>query len=124
MTLNRYFMMVPVYRLTKEKYDSDVENYIESQYRNDDETIKKHYIDDPEDKKSWNFYLREIYGGPWEFNEIIGFIKLYFCGNQIRGEYWAVNAKRICKTRRKQFKFKTYKLSPEISLWEITNESI
>jgi hypothetical protein len=35
-------------------------------------------------------HLEMRYGGPWNFNEIIGFIRLHFLGSQIRGEYFAV----------------------------------
>lgn len=58
-------------------------------------------------------------------NEIIGYIRLYFFGNQIRGEYWAVNSKRVVKTRKKILEYKTWKLALEIDLhWEPDSSSI
>ena len=51
-------------------------------------------------------------------NEIIGYIRLHFCGNQIRGELWMTNAKRIVQTRRKQFAWATWKVVPERSFPE------
>ncbi|MGE6275342.1 hypothetical protein ACLHZY_06995 [Aeromonas media] len=62
------------------------------------------------------YILRNSYGSVWDFNEIIGYIKLHFVGNQIRGEYWAVKARRIVKTRKKEFEYKTHKLAAEMSI--------
>src|SRR4051794_15212978 len=39
-------------------------------------------------------HLFEAYGGAWQYNEIIGFLRLHFLGSQIRAEYWRVNRKR------------------------------
>ncbi len=61
-------------------------------------------------------HLTEKYGGCWQFNEIIGYIKLDFLGSQIRGEYFAVDRKRIVRTRTKTFEYKTWKLAPEIDI--------
>ena len=60
----------------------------------------------------------------WEFNEIVGHIKLYFHGSQVRGEYWGTTAKRIVRTRRKQFEYKTHKLYVEKSIRNSSNEAI
>ncbi len=62
-------------------------------------------------KKIYVEHLNNKYGGTWEFNEVIGHIKLHFLGNQIRGEYWKVNAKRIVKTRSKTLEYATHKLA-------------
>jgi hypothetical protein len=59
-------------------------------------------------------YLENKFGGAWNFNEIIGFIRLHFLGSQMRGEYWQVKAKRICKTRNKIFQYRTHKLAAEM----------
>ncbi len=61
------------------------------------------------------FYTRQ-FGGMWEYNEIIGYIKLYILGSQIRGEYYSVNAKKIVKTRKKQFELVSDKIEPELEL--------
>ncbi|MBA2587607.1 MAG: hypothetical protein H0U98_03185 [Alphaproteobacteria bacterium] len=61
-------------------------------------------------------HLENSYGGPWRFNEVIGHIRLNFLGSQIRGEYFGVSAKRVLRTRKKLFLYKTHKLAPEVSL--------
>lgn len=57
-------------------------------------------------------------------NEIIGFIKLYFMGTQVRGEYWSTKPKRKVRTRKKQFEYKTHKLAAENEIRAETNEGI
>lgn len=49
-------------------------------------------------------YLINHFGGAWEYNEIIGFLKFYLSGNtQIRCVYTETNASRKVKTRTKTF---------------------
>jgi hypothetical protein len=40
---------------------------------------------------------------PWRYNEVIGWLRLYRLGSQIRGELWFVNAKRITRGMKKRF---------------------
>jgi hypothetical protein len=61
-------------------------------------------------------HLVLLYGGAWEYNEIIGYIQLHFLGSQIRGEYWQIKEKKIRGTRRKIFEYRTWKLAPEINI--------
>ncbi|SFU41167.1 hypothetical protein SAMN04488527_10291 [Aliiroseovarius crassostreae] len=65
--------------------------------------------------------------GPWQFNEIIGYIRLHFLGTQIRGEYFSAEKKRNPVSRKKVFTFRTHKLAPEHTLWktgDLTNQEI
>ena len=100
-----YFYDIPVYRLKEDEYNNDRDKFI-------DKSTKMYEHDH-------NYYvnLRDLYfkdyGGMWLYNEIIGYIRLHFLGTQVRGEYYSVNKKRIVKSRRKQFEYKTYKLVPE-----------
>jgi len=45
----------------------------------------------------------DMAGREWQFNEIIGYIRLYFYGRQVRGEWWRVNRKRVVRSRNKLF---------------------
>lgn len=67
---------------------------------------------------------RVIFGGDWEFNEVIGFIKLFFMGTQVRGEYWSTKPSRKVKTRKKDFEFKAHKIVTECEIRQKTNEDI
>jgi len=97
-----------------------VEKYIKKNiYSGNPERIKlmkAYYQKEPSRKDIDERKLRKAYGGAWEFNESIGYIRLYFFGTQIRGEYWGVNSKRIVRTRKKTFEFKTRKLATEINI--------
>ena len=109
-----YFFDIPVYRLSQEEYSANLSRYIETNLNNP--TMLEFFNEHPERLIQYeDFYSRE-YGGMWEYNEIIGQIKLYILGSQIRGEYYSVDAKRIVKTRKKRFKFISYKIEPELEL--------
>ena len=68
-------------------------------------------------------HLEKSYGGAWNYNEIIGYIRLHILGTQIRGEYFAVNKKRILRTRNRQLEFKTWKLAPEVEIQDPFNDT-
>lgn len=79
---------LPVYRLSKEKYYAEFSAYKE-----------KHKSSNINDS-----YLLGVFGGAWEYNEIVGFLKFYLSGNtQIRCVYTETDAKRKVKTRKKIF---------------------
>lgn len=117
-----YFFSVPIYRLSEELYYEQRDIHLRAKMPrynslSVDEMLQTHF-----QGGSLNFEpeasFQAQYGGAWEFNEIVGFVKLHFLGNQIRGEYWAVNSKKIVRTRKKQYEYKTHKLAPEISIYD------
>lgn len=119
---NDSFLTIPVYRLDEDSYFSQMKKDLENSLPDtwDEEFCKKH--PDLVRKREQHHHL--TYGGAWEFNEIIGFIKLYFLGTQIRGEYWSTLQKRKVKTRRKQFEYKTHKISTEVEIRAMDSASI
>lgn len=111
-----YFLDLPVYRLKEDQYYDEREKYIVktvcgSQVSNSEMSDSELYVFNKQQP-----YLAQHYGGAWEFNEIIGFIKLHFLGSQIRGEYFTTKPNRKVRTRKKQFVYSTHKLAPEINL--------
>lgn len=91
MLKTKYLFELHVYRLKESEYYSAMKDYM-------DKTNSKMQI--PMDTG----YLRKQYGGDWQYNEIIGFLKFYQYGaNQIRCEYWETDSSRKVKTRKKQF---------------------
>ena len=67
----------------------------------------------------------ENFGGEWEYNEIIGFLKFYVSGNtQIRVEYKDTNKKRKNKTRNKQFVLNTDSFSTRSFYRSSTNQDL
>ncbi len=100
----KIFFDVPVYRLTKGKYESDQRAFIQREMSADgNRNVQEMYRRHPDVKRQAENHLWESYGGSWLFNEIIGFIRLFFLSDQIRGEYFHLQAKKIVRTRRKVF---------------------
>ena len=119
----KYFLDIPVYRLPEADYYLQRERYIESIFFPEDdpttaELNRRSKANDPQRWGTRYDIFAKIYGGPWDYNEIIGFIRLHFFGSQIRGDYWSTDAKRIVRTRKKLFKWRTWKLAPEMELPE------
>lgn len=123
MIFDDYFMVLPVYRITQEAYLSSMDSHIQKEMYSTTKNID-FYKTNLRLREQHEGLLRCLYGGPWEFNEVIGFIKLFFYGSQVRGEYWAVQSKRIVKSRRKQFEYKTHKLHAERRIREKSNNHI
>jgi hypothetical protein len=117
-----YFLDVPVYRLEREKYYSERTEFVDKTMY-PDEDARKHYESHYDSKVRFQDHLETSFGGCWEYNEIIGYIRLHFLGSQIRGEYFAVNAKRIIRTRKKIFTYRTHKLAPEESISFLTSSA-
>jgi len=91
MLKTKYLFELHVYRIQETEYYSAMKKYM-------DKINSKMQI--PIDRG----YLRKQYGGDWQYNEIIGFLKFYQYGaNQIRCEYWETDSSRKVKTRKKQF---------------------
>lgn len=111
------FYDIPVYRLPQLKYETDKQNYIDLHMFGvtvqDCESRRAFYEKNPDRKLRMQDLLEKNFGGAWQFNEIIGYVRLYFSGSQVLGEYWKIDAKRIVKTRRKRFVYITYKIVPE-----------
>ena len=93
---------VPVYRLPKEQYESQQEDFIQKNLNCGKHVEEMHRLF-PDVKAKDENHLWKIYGGGWLFNEICGFFRLFFFSTQIRGEYWPIIAKRITRSRRKIF---------------------
>ncbi len=122
MVFDEYFLIIPVYRVSEEKYYSDLGNDFEK-------TISQAWDDDfrkgnPDLVQGYKTSHQSSYGGSWEFNEIIGYIKLHFLGAQVRGEYWETIPKRKVRTRRKQFEYKTHKLAAEVEIRDFDQQGI
>ena len=94
---------VPIYRLTKKEYESRQEASVEKDLSDDGPYVEEMYRRNPAKRRLMKERFRMAYGGPWQFNEISGFIRLYFFFTQIRGEYWCIDSQRITRTRRKVF---------------------
>ena len=103
-----YLFDVPVYRLSKDRYDREREAHID----------KVLY---PSHNVAFRDHLERSYGGCWRFNKVIGYIRLHFLGSQVRGEYYGINRKRIVRI----LEYHTWKLAPERNVpFPITSKGV
>jgi len=120
MSPHHFFYDIPVYRLPAKKYYAEMDQYIDTVLFPPDDPFSGALREMERKNQNANVAIRDhlyqSFGGPWQFNETIGFIRLHFFGSQIRGEYFAVKRKRIVRTRNKTLLFQTWKLAPEIDV--------
>lgn len=109
------FFDIPVYRISEKRYYLDRDEHIKKKMYSDPQKVE-FFNKNLEHKNMFKNHLNKQFGGMWKYNEIIGFIRLYYLGTQIRGYYYQTPQKRIKKTRKKIFEYKADKLSPEIEV--------
>jgi len=95
---------VPIYRIAEARYNADRKSYVDKRLYDHPELIRSEIEDfhrECPDSKTRNIdYLQKQYGGPWRFNNIIGYIRLYLDGYQIWGQLWYVYVKRVVRKPR------------------------
>ena len=88
-----YVFEIPVYRCSRDKHAMEMERnrerIAERLRRYGGNGLPSGFFEECVQR----FHAREWY--PWKFNEIVGWIRLYVLGRQIRGETWFIRAKRI-----------------------------
>lgn len=123
----RYFFDIPVYRLSEDQYYRELSRHVENAlFPASDPTsaaMRERDIAHPQENISMRAHLARKYGGCWLYNEIIGYIRLFFLGSQVRGEYFCISQKRLARTRHKVFEQKSLKLVPERDIPDITSNS-
>jgi hypothetical protein len=114
------FFDVPVYRIEEDRYYAEMKAHIDrtmyppdASWVEDAQELAKR---EPNVENSFRHRAQRSYGGSWRYNEIIGYIRLHFLGDQIRGEYNGVTRKRIVRTRTKVYEFQTWKLALEMDV--------
>lgn len=94
-----YFLDIPIYRCTSERHAQEMED--EKQ-----RLLNLGLLYDDEIPESYVAGVQRLFESsvwyPWRYNEIIGWIRLFALGFQIRGEYWFIRAKRIRRDLRRK----------------------
>lgn len=117
-----YLFEIPVYRLTEEAYSKKQNEYVAKRVGDYDseklllQSVKPEGGEEARRKLSEASFWCGEFGGGWRYNEIIGYIRVYKYGSQIRAEYWQNDVTRIVKTRNKKFVIKNRKLVPEVGI--------
>lgn len=117
-----YFHDLPVYRVAPKKYQSDLTRAINAFVDDAHKGLASRLESIKRARDAIGQHWYEKYG-PWQFNEIIGYVRLHFLGSQIRGEYFAVDKKRLVRTRTKTLIWRTHKLAPEIDIYPGTSNA-
>lgn len=107
------FFDLPVYRLTREAYSGDWEAKVQRPRANDPPGLDPALVDRFDQQT--RHIRHQSYGG-WEYNEIVGYIRLHLLGSQIRGAYVSAEKQRTVLTRRKVFLPRSHKLGGELTL--------
>lgn len=116
--MKQHLFDITVYRIPKELYSKQQNDYVKKNIPDYDADELFANVHDDKTKQKINeasYYFKD-FGGGWRYNEIIGYLRIHKFGNQIRAEYWQTDAKRIVKTRKKQFIIKSAKLVPEVKI--------
>ncbi|MFG1349521.1 hypothetical protein [Xanthobacter autotrophicus] len=116
-----FFHDLPIYRLSPDAFEAENQRSIDQCIANSFGSwdVPQEHIDRSRRILTVSAIQR---GGAWEFNEVVGFLRLHFVGSQIRGEYVGTDRKRIYRTRRKVFHFKTWKLAPEVEIADTNDD--
>ena len=115
------FFDLPVYRLTRAEHEVECQAYIRKVFPRGTlhgDLLHQQETSDPAD------YARKIdqtlnsFGNPWQFNEIVGYVRLHFVGTQVRGEYFGPKGTRVVRSRSRWrgIEFKSWKLAPEAEI--------
>jgi hypothetical protein len=99
---NQYIFDIPIYRKTKGDFDLEIKSYAAKH----EEWIISH---DPAQRPLDHEVRQRVYhrvvaesGGPWQFNQVVGWLRLFVKGNTIGCHSWWVEAKRINRRMRKK----------------------
>jgi hypothetical protein len=98
----RYFLDVPIYRISEKEFRNSYDRYCAS--------VAKRFNWPPpltpDVEAHRDELLRCKFGAPWQFNQIVGWARLYVLGTQIRADLWLYSAKHyVANPQRKRFKW-------------------
>jgi len=106
---DQYIFDIPVYRKTHEEFNTEINRELAKR-------VERIVSCDPQ-RRPLN---RETYGrqkdaviaesgGPWQFNQIVGWLRLFAEGDKIGCHLWWVNAKRLNRRmQKKRFQLQTF----------------
>lgn len=103
---------VPIYRVSHAEFNRGFD-YDEAQF------LAKTFNIIPPERAPESFrgsqqHFWEHYGGPWRYNQAVGWLRIYTLGSQLRADLWLSSSKRFL--RRMQWK-KFRLLGKQFELW-------
>lgn len=97
MNSDYHIFEIPVYRLTREAFDSETD-------RVEVKTIKNYNLDlnpDPDVK----FLVLKKYHYSYAYNDVVGWIQIFIDGIYIRGEYYFIRSGNVRRGFNKDYKY-------------------
>ena len=110
--MEKYFFDIPIYRCSIEKHEQELDDDKNKILQNLVDIHGPNVIHSESYKWIGNHFDRTQWY-PWRYNEVIGWVRLYRCGGQVRGESWFTNANKIrrnLKHKRIIYKGKTFEI--------------
>jgi len=102
----RYFFEIAIYRISYEQFNKNYDIAIKHHLQNFQELSCLSLDKIPESNLLYTKqHFWETYGGPWNYNQVIGWIRLFIFGSQIRGELWKMTGKNFTRKTRNQIQF-------------------
>jgi hypothetical protein len=115
-----YIGDLPVYRLSEARYYEDLQRHVDAYICGDEPEKRKEreafYERNPGHRIMFAAHAQKQYGGPWRYNEVVGYVRLHFLGSQIRGELFMVDKKKIVRSRTKVMRCRCLKVAPELTI--------
>ena len=107
---DHYIFDVPVYLCNRDKYNHDMSEKEKEHFQDLNKLRQSVDIYDEmsrQDTEREKHSVISSFGGPWYFNQIVGWIRLYAEVNCIGGHIWWVSANQL----RRRMKYKTFYLN-------------
>jgi len=102
-----YFFDIPIYWCEVASFNAKYDQKLKSYEEKAKEYLSAKGLEfkpNEEDRRRTHIILWARSMCPWRFNQIVGWIRVYRFGNQLRGEYWLIKAKRFgWQLRKRQF---------------------
>lgn len=100
--MGNYFFEIPIYSMNEEKYYEKLEKNIQKElnkYRGKSKNT--------DDYKNYEECIRGLNYRDWEFNQIVGYLKLYRLNSRIYADFWKIDKQRIpFRLDKKVFKYR------------------
>ncbi|MGH8544423.1 MAG: hypothetical protein ACREX3_12515 [Gammaproteobacteria bacterium] len=102
-----YLLDIPIYWCEEASFNARYEKKLrtyEERTTGDLRAKGLEYEPSEEDRRLCHSILWEKSMGPWRFNQIVGWVRVYRLGNKLQGEHWSIKAKRFSwQLRKKRF---------------------
>ena len=93
--MNNCIFEIPIYRCSAAQFVDKMERDTKKHLKWLEQTSGATRDAAPRTFKISEKYFRDTYGGPWQYNQVIGWLQICAFNKIISGELWFIDAKRI-----------------------------